>query len=168
MKKNILFLFVLLLTLGFVACSEKGDEPSGSKDLNSPIRFKVENIIDPDNLTYYYQSPDPGCGIPMMYEICVNNMSSEIVMKCENFNEIYIEMESSIWADATRSVYVDKFNQWTAKIADGNTLTITFDSATLPEGEWGVIPNYTPLKIVAYKGLEMYSDYIHIIRFFDL
>ena len=161
--KKIFGLIPVLLTLLFVSCSDS-DEPN-AKDLNSPLLFTLESISNSKDISYEYYSPDPGCGIQKKYYIYANNSVSELVLKCENFDEIYFDMPQADTYPQTQYTS-DELNAFTAVITDGNILTIKFDKTAYPDPipELDLINNYVPLMVWGVKDGKYYQDILNIIR----
>lgn len=124
MKKLFALLFPVLL--GSVVC--------GCEEDDSPIMFTTIENTAPQNVDVDYYSVDPACQ-PRRYTITTNRFGGELVMKCDNANNLYFgdisnnsRAEYGVTAtgevDVNTLVYVDA--NWSVSIVDNNSLKFVF------------------------------------------
>lgn len=106
----------------FSSC--KDDDVKTSREL----LFTVETNTNPESVSVNYTNPDPGHA-PNYYSIYTNSEKSELIFKCTNSNDIYIEQILSAPIDPQFSVdqYVNSQCGWTITVVNGNELKIEFE-----------------------------------------
>lgn len=130
MKKYLLLLSIASV-FAFFSCTDENDEPSGSHKvevLESP--FKLTMLTEPIEgvLEFFYYSVDPGCGFPCKYYIYGETEKRDIVLKCENFDTVYVNQEKSYSYCSDPSIKTDPID---INITDGNYINITLPEIKL-------------------------------------
>ena len=176
MKK---ILLMALLALIAVACNNN-DEPlpeTGGKPAEALITFDVQSIESPDNLKVFYQSPDPGCGMPYSYDIYCDYKANELVLKCKNLEEINLEKYGQIvlredWSDKV-TIYPGATSStceaagFTVTVVDKNTLKFVFDEVEKPVEENDIRCVFVWLTVVDPANPKKIKEEINIQRIFD-
>ena len=122
--KKLSFIFVVITGLVLFSCKDGKEEPTHIVP-ESP--FQLEEVYKSDPQTkVYYQSPDPGCGLPKDYDICAPFASSTLIMECKNYEEIHINYSESYCGEEIAKY---ELSDW-ARIEEGNRLVLDFPDLT--------------------------------------
>ena len=122
------FKFFLMITtcisslLIFSSCKDDEDETSRE------LLFTVETNTNPGSVSVDYHHPGPATG-PISYAIYANHEKSELILKCTNSNDIYIEqiLSSLIEPEFSDDQYINSQCGWTISVVNGNELKIEFE-----------------------------------------
>ena len=121
------FKFFLMITtcissmLIFSSC--KDDEETSRE-----LLFTVETNTNPESVSVNYTNPDPGHA-PNYYTIYTNHEKSELILKCTNSNDIYIEqiLSAQIEPQFSNDQFINSECGWTMTLVNGNELKIEFE-----------------------------------------
>ena len=161
MKKGSLLTLCIVFLLPCISCKNEKDGPEIPHVIpESP--FVLEEITSTSPLTVlYYDSPDPGCGIPKDYSIYTGYEASELVLKCLNFDKIQIDYSNSYFGPAIVQANDDPKN-W-AYVIDENEIIIKFPYLEAGD-DIDLNTTYSLLMITASGEDGMVSDGINIYR----
>lgn len=111
MKKVFYSIVLLLFALVVNSCKEE----------ETPIYFVVKNTYNSENVFMDYFSPDPSC-IEKSYYIYANSNSSEIIIQCTNYEQIFLTSLNSPLKE-----YESYLGGWKAKLIDEKTILFAFN-----------------------------------------
>ena len=106
----------------FSSCKDDEDETSRE------LLFTVETNTNPGSVSVDYINPGPTNG-PNSCAIYTNHEKSELILKCTNSNDIYIEqiLSSLIEPQFSNDQFINSQCGWTMTVVNGNELKIEFE-----------------------------------------